>query len=213
MKAIAWSWLALLAIPGCLLVQPLDDAKPIDEDIAGSAGKPAQAGGAGRPAGGNPGTGGTGNKAGAGPVPPGGSGNGGAPNGVDFSDFTGTWTVTGGKRITTCDGAAPQTDAVTPGGTDTIGLGTISDLIFGPDTACEILADVDDRSATLNSATSDCSYSDDDGEYQLSFDDFEFTVSGDGKTAELAMSTSVLYTDLNDEAHLCYVDSSLDYER
>jgi len=215
-KAVAWCGLALLVIPGCLLVQPLDEAKPDQDDSASSGGETSHAGSAGQHAGGSPAAGGAGNKAGSGSGATSGSasaGRGGASSGVDFSLFTGSWTITGGKRVTTCDGSTPQTETVAPGGTDTIGLGTSSDLIFGPGTACEILSDVDDRSATLNSGTSTCAYSDENGEYELSFDSFEFTVSGDGKTAKFDMTTSVLFTDLNDEAHVCSVDSNLDYKR
>src|SRR4051794_12424799 len=98
MKAIGGCWLALLVIPGCLLVQPLDEAKPDQQDSAGSGGKASHAGSAGQHTGGSPAAGGAGNKAGSGPGAAGGSAgaahggasNGGAPSGVDFSLFTGT---------------------------------------------------------------------------------------------------------------------------
>jgi len=86
-KTTSWLGLALLLVPGCLLVQPLDDAKPAAGGAAGSgnsSGKPSHAGSAGHNnAGSGPAAGGSGNSAGASPVPPGGapssSGGGGEP--------------------------------------------------------------------------------------------------------------------------------------
>ncbi len=71
----AWAALGcvlLTVLPSCLLVQPLDDAKPAD----GSAGS---------------GNAGTGN-----------AGTGNVPNEVDFSLFTGTWIIKSGEITTTC---------------------------------------------------------------------------------------------------------------
>jgi len=78
-KITDFRWLVLLSIPGCLLVQPLDDAKPADESSAGSgnsSGKPSHAGNgsAGHNTAGSGPAGGTGNAAGSGPSP------GGAPS-------------------------------------------------------------------------------------------------------------------------------------
>jgi len=85
-KTTSFRWLVLLAVPGCIVVQPLDDPKPADEDSAGG-GKPAQAGSGNGSAGHNtagsgPAAGGSGNTAGSGNVPPGGapsSGGSGQP--------------------------------------------------------------------------------------------------------------------------------------
>jgi hypothetical protein len=157
--------------------------------------------------------GGTGNRAGSGAVPPGGSANGGATSGVDFSLFTGTWTITGGQSTTSCDGATPQTSTVAPGGTDTFGLGNISDLIFDPGTDCEILADVDDRTASLNPATLDCYTSDANYDYDLSVISFDFVVSGDGKTAKATMSASILVSDGSGGLSVCDADYTWNYKR
>jgi len=215
MKTTAWHWLILLLVPGCLLVQPLDDAKPKQDGSAGSgnsSGKPSQ-GSAGLHSGGSTQTGGAGNKAGAGPVHPGGAPNGGASSGVDFSLFTGTWTITAGESITSCDGGPAKTETATPGGMDEFGLGTISDLVFGPGTQCEILADVYDRTASLNSATEDCSSSDATYDYYLSVAAFDFEVSGSGQTAHLTMSTSTLVSDIDGATYYCDSDYEFDYER
>jgi len=220
-KTTAWSWLGLLLIPGCLLVQPLDEAKPEDGGSAGngSGGGPSKAGSSGstsKAGSGNAGRGGGAPNGGAtsGNAGRGGGANGGAANGVDFSLFTGTWTVTSGETTTFCDGVDPTTEEVTPGGKDTVGLGTTSDLIFGPGSNCEILADVDDRNASLNSDTKPCSETDGTYNYYLTVDAFHFTVSGDGQTAEAGMITTVLTTDANDNLLLsCEVQTTWSYER
>jgi len=83
MKARAWAWLVLLLVPGCLLVQPLDEAKP---DTGGSSGNSSHAGkgngSAGQSsAGSGATTGGSSNSAGTGAVSSAGtpSAGGGAP--------------------------------------------------------------------------------------------------------------------------------------
>ena len=68
MKIAAFRWFVLLLIPGCLLVQPLDEPKPDGEDSGSagsgnSSGKPAQAGSsshAGAHSGGSPAASGSG---------------------------------------------------------------------------------------------------------------------------------------------------------
>ncbi len=122
-------------------------------------------------------------------------------------------TITSGKSTTSCDGGTPQTVDATAGGQDTVGLGTTSDLIFDPGSSCEILADVDDRTASLNQDTLPCSYSDATTDYYAIFDSFDFTVSGNGQTAKANISTSVLATDANDNLHSCEVTQALNYER
>ncbi|HEY0468314.1 MAG TPA: hypothetical protein VGC79_29155 [Polyangiaceae bacterium] len=224
MKTTAWRWLILLLIPGCLLVQPLDEAKPDDDDsasaaagkpsLAGSAGKASQAGSAGQHSGGSgPGAGGTGNRAGSGPLPTAGAANGGAPSGVDFSLFLGDWTVNGGKNTVSCDGSTPQTSPIAGGDVDNFGLGTISDLIFGPDAECQILADVNDRTASLNPATPNCQTADADYDYVLYVDDFQFVVSRDGKTAKASMTSVVYVYDISGNVSICDSDYTWDYAR
>jgi hypothetical protein len=211
-KTSAWRWLLLLVIPGCILVQPLDEAKP--EGSAGSgnsSGKSSQAG-AGH-ASGSPGAGGSGNKAGAGPLPAAGAANGGAASGADYSLFVGTWVISGGKVTSSCEGADPTTDDVTPGGQDTIGLGTLSDLIFGVGSECEILADVANRTASLNPATLPCSFSDATYDYYSTFESFEFVVASDGLTAKANVSTSVLAVDFSATTVACDIKQTLDYKR
>jgi hypothetical protein len=133
---------------------------------------------------------------------------------VDFSLFTGTWTITSGEITTTCPGEDPITEDIEPGDVDTVGLGTSSDLIFGPGSSCEVLADVDDRSATLNSDTLPCSATDGTNNYYWTIDAFHFNVSGDGLTAEAGMITTVQYTDLDDNPlATCEVQQTWTHER
>jgi hypothetical protein len=188
MKALAWSWLALLALPSCLLIQPLDDAKP--ENTGGSSGKAGQHAGGGPSAGGSGNKGGSGPSGGSGPVPPGGAPNsGGSPNGVDFSLFLGEWTMTSGEYSRLCDGeTTPTTGTLTPGEVDTFVLGTQasqSDLIFdleGTD-VCDIAANVDDRNA-YGTGEQSCTVDEADGTTTyLGYNYFEFAVSGDGQSA------------------------------
>jgi hypothetical protein len=226
----------LLAIPGCLLVQPLDQAKPDDDGSAGSSGGSSKAGSSNGTSG-NPSKAGSGNAgrggsasggAPSGNAGRGGSASGGAPSGnagrggsasggapgVDFSLFTGNWTVTGGEITTLCEGEDPITESIVPGDVDTVGLGTTSDLIFGPGANCEILADVEDRNASLNTDTGPCSGSDGTYNYYWTVDAFHFNVSGDGQTAEAGMITTVETTDLDDTLLVtCRVEQTWTHER
>lgn len=218
MNVARWIWLPLLVVPGCLLVQPLDDVKAGDDDSV-----PSAHAGMGQHAGGNgPGAGGAGNKAGSGPVASGGSGatggsgpvaSGGAGNAGAFSLFLGEWTISNGTQTTSCDGGTPTTSTVSPGGTDTFGVGTLSDLILDPGTSCEILVDVDGRTASLNPATLDCTTSDANYDYDLFVESYDFTVSSDGKTAKASMTATVYLTDANSNESVCTTDTSWDYER
>jgi hypothetical protein len=226
-KTTAWGWLALLLIPGCLLVQPLDQARPDDDGSAGESGESGDSGNSsGAPS--KAGSGGGTSKAGSGNAGGGGSPNGGAPSGNagdggspsggmpggDFSLFTGTWTVTSGESTTLCEGTEPIIEEIEPGGEDEVGLGTASDLIFNPGSSCEILADVDDRYATLNSDTAPCSDTDGTYNYYWTIDAFHFNVSGDGQTAESGMITTVLTTDLDDNPLIsCEVQRTWEHER
>jgi len=213
MKAVAWRWLALLLVPGCVLVQPLDEAKPDDDTSipagSGSGGKTGSSGGPSKAGSGSAGrTGSSGAPSSAGAP----SGNGGGA-GVDFSLFTGDWTVTGGENTTSCDPGTTQTAPIDTGGTTTFGLGTTSDLILDPGTTCEILVDVDDRTAALNSGTGSCSYSDSMYSYYVEYDSYEFTVSGDGKTANASMVAYIEVSDANDNASYCHSTTTWKYAR
>jgi hypothetical protein len=214
-KTTALRWLALLLIPGCILVQPLDAAKP-DDDDSGASGGPAKAGSAN-------GSSGAPAKAGAGNAGRAGGATSGAPNGggsgaVDFTLFTGDWTLSGGTITTRCQGAATKTTDADTGGVDTVGLGTDSgapsDLVFGPGSSCEIWADVDDRDAYLNPATPACSDNDGVYQYYLTTDDFDFKVSADDQTATADINTTVLTTELSTNYQFtCTVEQNLKYQR
>jgi len=218
MRTTALAFLALLAIPGCLLVQPLDDAKPEDGNSAGSTGHTSggnqNSGGAGNKAGSGPvGSSGAGNKAGSGPIGSAGGANGGAPSGVDFSLFTGSWTVTGGENTVTCSDGVPTTTSEAPGGVDTFGLGTVSDLILNPGATCELWADVDDHTASLNPSTPNCTTSDANYDYELYFESFDFVVSADGQTATATLTTSTLVSDSSGAVDICDSEHTWNYER
>ncbi|HET7545538.1 MAG TPA: hypothetical protein VFK05_36980 [Polyangiaceae bacterium] len=222
MKTTAWGWLVLLALPGCLLVQPLDD---VSNGSAGSSGKTStsSAGSAGKASGGSgSGVGGAGNHAGgsANPaggsssIPPGGAANGGGAGEVDLSLFTGTWTVTGGKNTTSCDDNPAKTSDVMAGGTDTFAPGTLSDLVLNPGTDCEILADVvESRKASLNDLTLDCMTTDSGLDYDLYILTYDFVVSADGKTAQANMTASILVSDGAGGLSVCDSDTTWNYKR
>jgi len=224
MKTIGFRWLVLLAIPGCLLVQPLDDVQE-HAGSAGSSGKPSSAGSAGKPGGGSgPGAAGAGNNAGSGDTthagsgnaPPGGAANGGGSGGLDLSLFTGNWIITGGKNTVSCGGDTPTSETIAGGDRVPVGLGTISDLVFDRGTDCEILADVTaDRTATLNPATLGCTSSDPDTgyDYDSVFLSFDFVVASDGKTAVSKMSAQVLVSDASGVLAACDSDTELQYKR
>ena len=199
MKANAWSWLALLVLPGCLLIQPLDEAKPNDE-TSGNAGAGQHSGGSG------PGKGGAGNKAGSGSgaaasggsssVPPGGASNGGGSGGSDFSLFLGPWTLISGDVTSKCESEeSARTSRIQPGEVDRFVLGTResqTDLIFElEDTdVCNIFANVDDRFA-YGTGTQACTVSQPDGSKSyFSYDYFEFAVSDDGQSAQMTWDLS-----------------------
>jgi hypothetical protein len=185
-----WVLLAAIAVaaPGCLLVQPLDD---VNSDSAGAGGK---AGGGGKAStGGNTSSAG---KGGSGATPTGGRGGsaptaGGPPSGVDFSYFVDTWTVTSGTISTDC-GTGPTDAPATVGSTDTVTLGTTSDLIVDEGTPCPVLADVNDLVATGQDGQT-CDFTDGSNNYQLVIDAFTFVVSGNHLSA-----TSELYGEVTD---------------
>lgn len=192
----AWAALGcvlLTVLPSCLLVQPLDDAKPAD----GSAGSGAAGSG-------NAGTGnaGSGNAAGSNNA-----GTGNVPNEVDFSLFTGTWIIKSGEITTTC-GAQMTTDQATPGDTSELGLGTTSDLILDPGTLCPILLDVDDRTATSQDGQT-CTLTQDGTTFDLSVDYIDFIITSADTSA-----TSTFYASATTTTGVtCNFDQHLYYER
>jgi hypothetical protein len=207
-RNLSFGWLALAWLPGCLLVQPLDDAKGSANGDSGGAGSGAHAGSGGassNPPGsaGATASGGSGARGGA----TGASGApsaGGPPSGVDFSLFTGTWTVISGTVTTTCDGVK-KTTAATVGSTDTIDVGTDSDLIFDANTECPLLADVTDRVAT-GQPDQTCSFDDPTSgyAYDIGFTHFDFKVSGNGQTAIGTTDSAVIVTNpANNASQTC----------
>ena len=214
MRAGAWAWLGVLALPGCLLIQPLDDAKP-----AGSGGGAH----AGQHAGGGPAAGGAGNKGGSGPTPSGGSGpspsggdsNGGGSGGADFSLYLGDWKLISGDYTRQCGTDSATTGAIAPGEVDSFVPGTQaskSDLIFdleGMD-VCDIHADVLDGGAYGNGNQS-CTVAETDGTTTyLQYTYFEFVVSDDGQSALGTWDVS----SLNDaDVDACDTEISVRYQR
>lgn len=217
---IAWRCLILaglpvcLLVPGCLLVQPLDEAKTNTEANAGSGNTSSGDSGATTSRAGSSGS--------AGRAPTGSSGspasgagggaNGGAPSEVDFSLFTGTWTITSGSKGTDC-GAGLIAEAVPAGGIDEFTLGTTSDLILDASTDCPLLVDVDNRTATGQGAQH-CTYSGADGyDYDIAVQAYTFEVLGDG-TANSTLSTVSLVTDPStNTTATCTGDATFNYQR
>lgn len=200
----AWGWLAVALLPSCVLVSPLDDAKP--EGAGGSA----QAAGAGatpsRAGSGNSANGGSGNAANGGDDDTGGTGNTGGTDVVDFSLFTGTWNIDSGETKTTCAGQE-MTEQVTSG-TTSIGLGTTSDLILDPTTECPILLDVVDRTAT---AQPDQTCQTVSGTLNLTayIDYFDFIITD----ADTSATTTFYSTVVSDTGVTCKVEQTLYYVR
>ena len=221
MNVLRWFALAVLPtcllVSGCLLVQPLDEAKS-DEDSGGSTSIHS---------GGSTHSGGASSKAGNGPTSNGGAPRGGAPaggsggdeplppngggSGVDFTLFTGTWTVTSWAKTGGCDSNYSMT-TVPPGGTDSIGLGTTSDLIFDPTLTCPILLDVSDRIAN-DQPGQGCSFVDEQGfKEEVEFVSFKFEV-GEDSVAKLDLSTYDTVTDGDGLDHICIFQNTVHYAR
>ncbi len=204
MKLLTFWCLALAVVPGCLLVQPLDDAK---SNASGGASAQAGSNGAGHTSSG-------GASGGSGPNPAAGSGGrsnagagapqGGAPNGVDFSLFLGKWTITTGTLTTDCGTGTPMTSALTPGTYDTVSLGTTSDLIFDAATTCPIESDVNDRTASVLPGQS-CTGTDTDSgnDYEIFYDTFTFVVAGTGTTAQGTLDLTTVVTNTSGQTITC----------
>jgi hypothetical protein len=225
-----WRWSALflaaaaIAAPGCLLVQPLDDvndAGSADDSIPGKAGSGAapsggrggsgptanggRGGGSGPTASGGRGGAASGGKAGAGPTP-----SGGAPNSVDFSYFTGIWTVTSGTITTDCGTGPEETDAMA-GTKDKIDLGTTSDLIVDKGTECAILMDVYDLVGVGEDGQS-CDFTNDSGSFHVEISSYSFIVDDNHQTASATL-TSVITLTKNGVAATCDSNQDLFYTR
>jgi hypothetical protein len=218
---------ASVALPSCLLVQPLDDTK---DDGLGSGGTTSGShAGATSPGGKNGGAGKSGiggsgeGTAGSPPLPPaggrggstaaGGSGprpTGGAPSGVDFSYFIGTWTVTSGTITTDC-GTGEYVDDATVGGKDTFEIGTTSDLILGKGTECPLLLDVHDLVAVAQDGQS-CDVTTDTATGHYEFDSVSFIVSADHQTASSFVTTTGTVTS-GGETFTCESNSQQYYKR
>lgn len=232
MKLVRWSWLLLaagtvvtLVAPGCLLVQPLDDVKAGSGDES-DAGEVGDAGSSATPSGGRSGSGPTpsGGKGGSGPAPSGGRGGApsggkggsgpvptaGSPSGVDFSYFTGLWTITSGTITTDC-GAGPTDMPAKVGGQDTFDVGTTSDLILDKGTQCEILVDVADLVAVARDGQS-CDLSDGADTYHLDISSFSFIVDDDHQTATSYMTSTITVTS-NGVDTTCDSNQELYYSR
>ncbi|MET0795395.1 MAG: hypothetical protein ABW061_28005 [Polyangiaceae bacterium] len=219
MKAARWSWLTLAAlaaaVPGCLLVQPLDDAKSDaagtgGSDNSGDAGDNGDAGdapgssagksggGAGASNGGKSGGGAGAPSAGKGGAEPtaGASAAGGPPSGVDFTLFTGKWWATGGTVETDCTDTGKSTDGPDTTTYDQFDLGTTSDLIWDADGDCPLLFDVSDREASAQDGQT-CSYVAATTNYlvNLSYEYFDFDVKAGDKTAALSAQVDGYVTD------------------
>lgn len=204
---------ACLLVPGCLLVQPLDEAKTDAEASAGNAAAGASSSHAGSGTGGRSPTGSGGaHAAGDGPIAAG-APSGGAPSGVDFSLFTGTWNITSGSKTSHCGTDAPETVAIDAGGVDTFSLGTTSDLVLDADTTCPILVDVNDRIATGQDAQY-CNYTGSDGyDYNVFFQTYSFEVLADG-SADSTLSTVAMITDpATKNTATCTADATFKYSR
>ena len=201
MKSFSFAWLLVALLPSCLLVQPLDEAKPSDD---GSGGTSSSAGSnnAGRNSGG-------GGKGGGAPNA-GGAHSGGAPNGADFSLFTGSWTVKSGSIVTDC-GTGPMTTMPTTGTIDTVDLGTTSDLILDEGTQCPVSADVTDRTATGQPGQT-CDFTDEGSVYHLDIQYFDFIVGSTGRTASSTL-TSVVSLTTNGVTATCDSNQTLSYAR
>jgi hypothetical protein len=213
-KRLAWCWLAVLVFPGCLLVQPLDEAKP---DLDASGGDTASAGktnGGGGRGGAGPGpTAGShsgGASAAGGAAHAGASATGGAPTGTDFSLFLGAWTVTSGTITTDC-GTGPMQTAADVGTKETIGLGTTSDLIVDEGTQCPVLVDVTGTVAFGQDGQT-CDFSDASGAYHLEINSYDFAVGSTGTTASAELISTVELT-ANGTTTTCDSDELLVYKR
>lgn len=199
MKSIPWLWFALTLVPGCLLVQPLDEAKS-DAEVGGaadgaSAGRSTVAGsdGAGAThAGGSSGASPAGGRAGSAP-------NGGGPPTVDPSAaFLGIWVLTDGSITLNC-GGSPQVSQLTNGSADWH-VGTTSDLVQTSEgTPCELLANVQGRVAA-GAPNQQCTESglDSDGNpysQDLVIENYAFTINANGVNAKELFSGTDAYTD------------------
>jgi len=218
LKAMSWRWALLAFIPGCVLLQPLDEAK--SDNTGGNAGSASHAGNgnAGHPASGGSGPAPGAGAGGSGPTPGGGAGGsgpapsggrGGAPpnpgtGGAAPTDslalFTGMWVLTTGSITLNCPGSPATTNPLTEGSAEWM-PGVTSDLVqTAGGTDCELRANISGRVATAE-PSQECVESGTNSEGQpysqdLTIYQYTFTVGSTGKTANEAFYGSVDYTDI-----------------
>jgi len=209
-KATIFCWLLLLSIPGCLLLQPLDDAKP-----EGSAGGPnGGSAGSGNGSSGGPSKAGNGNAGHAG-SPAGGAANGGGPSETDFSLFTGTWFVQAGSTIERSCSDGEDYSSEVDWTTDEFvegGGGSSGDILLNPTTPCALAFDVDDRIAYAQSGQS-CTLSDGDSlEQTLEFTSAAFAVDDDESTATASVEVDETISDASGTLY-CTAYWTLYYQR
>lgn len=207
MKARAFGWLLWALLPGCLFVQPLDEAKSDAEANAGrtSSGNASAGGASGS---------GTKPSGGAGPTPAGGRGGSppggaGGPAQDPLLAFTGIWVLTDGAITLNC-GGTHTTSALSDGSADWQ-IGTTSDLVQTAEGAsCELRANVSARVA-IGDGTQYCTESGLNPQgspytQNLSIDNYTFTLSSNGMNAKEAFSGTIDYTDLT-----TYITSTCDF--
>jgi hypothetical protein len=233
-NALGWSRMVLaaaaVAIPGCLLVQPLDDAK---SNAAGSGGS-TSSGGKTSTGGKNNGVSGADDgDAGDGPAPLGGRGGsaptagsgpgtgGGPPSGVDFSLFLGKWYPTGGTVSTLCSDSGSTTPTVedaTLDYYDQFDLGDTSDLLWDVESGCPLYIAVDDRLASADPNYPDqiCNIVADGTHYpiEVTYKSFDFSVKANGTTATSSTVVTEYVTDTNGTyVRTCVQDFELTHSR
>ena len=216
MKKAILCWLLLLSIPGCLLVQPLDETKP-DGSTGGASGNSAgRANGSGGDApkagSGNAGRGGSP----AGGSPAGGGANGGGPSGVDFSLFTGTWLVQEGSTIErSCSDGKDYSAAIGLAADEFVegSGGSSGDILLNPETPCPLAFDVDDRIAYARSGQSCTLYDDNALEHTLEFSSAAFAVSDDESVATAIAEVDETISDGSSAPLYCTAYWTIYYER
>lgn len=177
---------------------------------AGDAGDGPGEGGAGATA--NGGRSGSGATAGSGPA------NGGGPgSGVDFSLFLGKWYPASGTITTTCTDSGTTTADTPTDYYDLFELGTSSDLLWDTQSSCPLELDVNDRVASIdNYPGQTCTITAQTTNYPIAitYETFDFTVSGDGTTASSSTVVSEYVTDTDGNyVRTCTQDFELKHSR
>jgi hypothetical protein len=216
-KTTIFCWLLLLSVPGCLLLQPLDEAKPevsAGGPNGGSAGG-ANGGSAGKGNGSSGGPSKAGNGSAGGDSPAAGAANGGGPSETDFSLFTGTWLVQEGSTIErSCSDGEDYSNEVDWTADEFVegGGGSSGDILLNPMTPCALAFDVDDRIAYAQSGQS-CTLSDGDSlEQTLEFTSAAFAVDDDESTATASVEVDETISDASGTLY-CTAYWTLYYQR